>query len=190
MLGERVERALAGVAAIVPVVLDGIPHADAPTVDIVRRACAHADALVAVGSGTINDLCKYAAAQDGKPLRGLRDRAFDERLRVEERGHHHRRPQDVAAGRVAHGRLHGPWRAVSGARADDPRRSRRFAVPVHGAGRLAAFASPAGNALSTAPFALLADDEPALLDEPEALLRGDPDAMRALARTLCFPASA
>ena len=26
-----------------------------------------ADALVAVGSGTINDLCKYAAAQDGKP---------------------------------------------------------------------------------------------------------------------------
>ena len=26
-----------------------------------------ADALVAVGSGTINDLCKYAAAKDGKP---------------------------------------------------------------------------------------------------------------------------
>ena len=25
------------------------------------------DALIAIGSGTINDLCKYASAQDGKP---------------------------------------------------------------------------------------------------------------------------
>ena len=49
------------------VVLDGTPHADASTVERLRQACAGADALVAVGSGTINDLCKYAAAQDGKP---------------------------------------------------------------------------------------------------------------------------
>jgi glycerol-1-phosphate dehydrogenase [NAD(P)+] len=41
-----------------------------------------------------------------------------------------------------------------------------------------------GTAYRRAPFVLLADDEPALLDEPEALLRGDPEAMRALARTL------
>ena len=31
------------------------------------RRSASADALVAVGSGTINDLCKYASAQDRKP---------------------------------------------------------------------------------------------------------------------------
>src|SRR6185295_9183520 len=41
-----------------------------------------------------------------------------------------------------------------------------------------------GTPYRHAPFALLADDEPALLDAPEALLRGDLDAMRALARTL------
>ena len=32
-----------------------------------RAATAEADALVAVGSGTINDLCKYAAFLDRKP---------------------------------------------------------------------------------------------------------------------------
>ena len=31
------------------------------------RATAPADALIAVGSGTINDLCKYASALDRKP---------------------------------------------------------------------------------------------------------------------------
>ena len=36
------------------------------TVEVLRRASADADALVAVGSGTINDVCKYAAAKDGK----------------------------------------------------------------------------------------------------------------------------
>jgi glycerol-1-phosphate dehydrogenase [NAD(P)+] len=67
VLGARVERALAPMAAIEPVTLDAEPHADASTVAALRRASASADALVAVGSGTINDLCKYAAAQDGKP---------------------------------------------------------------------------------------------------------------------------
>src|SRR6202008_4909969 len=32
-----------------------------------RTATAGADALIAVGSGTINDLCKFVAARDGKP---------------------------------------------------------------------------------------------------------------------------
>jgi glycerol-1-phosphate dehydrogenase [NAD(P)+] len=41
-----------------------------------------------------------------------------------------------------------------------------------------------GTRYRRAPFDLLAHDEPVLLDEPEALLRGDNDAMLALARTL------
>jgi glycerol-1-phosphate dehydrogenase [NAD(P)+] len=41
-----------------------------------------------------------------------------------------------------------------------------------------------GTPYRSAPFALLAADEPALLREPEALVAGDLDAMRALARTL------
>lgn len=67
VLGVRLERALASLGTILPVVLAAQPHADAQTVETVRRACGSADALVAVGSGTINDLCKYAAAKDGKP---------------------------------------------------------------------------------------------------------------------------
>ncbi len=67
VLGERVERALAALVTVVPVMLEGRPHADATTVETLRRASASADALVAVGSGTINDLCKFAAASDGKP---------------------------------------------------------------------------------------------------------------------------
>ena len=43
------------------------PHADAETVAQLRAMTSGADALIAVGSGTINDLCKYASALDGKP---------------------------------------------------------------------------------------------------------------------------
>ena len=37
------------------------------TVEELRRKTSRCDALVAVGSGTINDLCKYASFLDGKP---------------------------------------------------------------------------------------------------------------------------
>ena len=43
------------------------PHADARNRGGAAARVRSADALVAVGSGTINDLCKFAAAQDGKP---------------------------------------------------------------------------------------------------------------------------
>jgi glycerol-1-phosphate dehydrogenase [NAD(P)+] len=65
VLGQRVEAALAPIAACTPVILER-PHADAVTVDLVRARTAHAGAVVAVGSGTINDLCKYATFLDRK----------------------------------------------------------------------------------------------------------------------------
>lgn len=43
------------------------PHADRETVERIRAQSKSCDALVAVGSGTINDLCKYASYLDGKP---------------------------------------------------------------------------------------------------------------------------
>jgi len=43
------------------------PRADEATARLVRDRAVRCDALIAVGGGTINDLCKYAAAQDGKP---------------------------------------------------------------------------------------------------------------------------
>lgn len=67
VLGARVTRALQGVAKIVSVNLPAHPHADDRTVEQLRQTTAAADALVAIGSGTINDLCKYASALDGKP---------------------------------------------------------------------------------------------------------------------------
>ncbi len=67
LLGARVEAALAGLGPVDSVVLPAGPHPDEETVARVRAAAAGADALVAVGSGTINDLCKYAGALDAKP---------------------------------------------------------------------------------------------------------------------------
>jgi glycerol-1-phosphate dehydrogenase [NAD(P)+] len=43
------------------------PRADETTAQLVRDRAMRCDALIAVGGGTINDLCKYVAAQDGKP---------------------------------------------------------------------------------------------------------------------------
>jgi glycerol-1-phosphate dehydrogenase [NAD(P)+] len=65
-LGARVARALAGIAAVETVVLEA-PRADLATVEALRARAAAATALVAVGSGTLNDLCKYLAYQSGRP---------------------------------------------------------------------------------------------------------------------------
>ncbi|MDO8358577.1 MAG: sn-glycerol-1-phosphate dehydrogenase [Devosia sp.] len=67
ILGKQVERALDGGHSVISVVLPEGPHPDGDTVARLRIAATSADALIAVGSGTINDLCKYASAQDGKP---------------------------------------------------------------------------------------------------------------------------
>jgi glycerol-1-phosphate dehydrogenase [NAD(P)+] len=184
VLGERVERALAGVAAIVPVVLDGQPHADAHAVEILRRACLHADALVAVGSGTINDLCKYSAAKDGKPYAVFATAPSmngyaSKNAAISIDGHKMSLPSvspvgvfmDLAVLSAA------PTRMIRAGLGDSLCRSTAQAdwlLSHH------LFGTPYRHA----PFALLAEDEPALLDDPEALLQGDLDAMRALARTL------
>ncbi len=67
-LGERVERAASGPFTVQRIVLDGAFDADADT--IVRLAAAmdpRTDAIVAVGSGTINDLAKMVAFERGIP---------------------------------------------------------------------------------------------------------------------------
>ena len=66
-LGNRIQQRIASSFETVPMVLPGRPHADGETVDRLRQLGRVADAFIAVGSGTINDLCKYASALDGKP---------------------------------------------------------------------------------------------------------------------------
>ncbi len=46
--------------------LDGV-EADGETINYIRKKTSICDALIAVGSGTINDLCKYSSHLDNKP---------------------------------------------------------------------------------------------------------------------------
>ncbi len=62
-LGRRVAAALPGAEAVV---LEH-PHADWETAAALADRARHADALVAVGSGTLNDLCKEASRRLGLP---------------------------------------------------------------------------------------------------------------------------
>lgn len=64
-LGRRVEAALAG-RGVISVRLPGRPHPDELTAAKVMAAGAKAGSYIAVGSGTINDLAKFSAAQQGK----------------------------------------------------------------------------------------------------------------------------
>jgi len=66
-LGERVERALRSGFAVESIRLGHRPAPDEDTAGRIETAAAGADALVAVGSGTINDLCKLAAARLDRP---------------------------------------------------------------------------------------------------------------------------
>jgi glycerol-1-phosphate dehydrogenase [NAD(P)+] len=62
VLGRRVAKALPGSDLVV---LDH-PKADEATADKLQDLVGHADALIAVGSGTVNDLCKYVAHRTGR----------------------------------------------------------------------------------------------------------------------------
>jgi len=184
VLGTRIERALARVAAIEPVILDAEPHADASTVATLRRASASADALIAVGSGTINDLCKYAAALESKPyavfatapsMNGYTSKNAAITVDGLKKSLAAAAPVGVFVDLTVLAAA--PKRMIRAGLGDSMCRSTAQAdwLLSH-----LLFDTPYRDA----PFALLAADEPALLDEPHALLRNDPDAMRALARTL------
>lgn len=184
VLGARVERALARVGAIEPVILDAAPHADASTVARLRRASAAADALVAVGSGTINDLCKYAAAQDGKPYAVFATAPSmngytSKNAAITVDGHKKSLAAAAPAGVFVDLTVlaAAPARMIRAGLGDSICRSTAQADWLLSHHLF-------DTTYRAAPFALLADDEPALLDSPEALMRNDPDAMRALARTL------
>ncbi len=65
--GNKIYSALKGRFSCEHITLaDGV-QADDEAVNHIRKKTGKCDAIIAVGSGTINDLCKYAAHQDGKP---------------------------------------------------------------------------------------------------------------------------
>lgn len=64
-MGARVARALGRLGPVTPIVLDR-PHADLAEAAALAERLRGYPGVVAVGSGTVNDLTKYVTAQDGR----------------------------------------------------------------------------------------------------------------------------
>lgn len=183
VLGMRVCKALESAFTVIPFVLD-VPHADAETVARLNAGIPRVDAIIAVGSGTLNDLSKMVAFE-----RGI--------------------PQVVFATAPS---MNGYTSVSASITADGLKRSFRTKTPVAAFFDLRVLAAaPArliraglgdstcrataqadwllshlllGRPYREAPFALLTADEKAMFAQVPSLLTGDLTAMRHLVRTL------
>lgn len=183
-LGARISEALSAAFTVTPVILPERPHADIETVGRVRAASGIADGLIAVGSGTINDLAKYAAFLDRKPYAVFgtapsMNGYTSVNAAIMEDGI--KKSLAAAASRGVFLDIEvlakAPRRMIAAGFGDS------ICRPTAQADWLLAhllFDQP----YRTLPFDLLAEDEAGLLAAPEALLDGDPAAMTRLARTL------
>jgi glycerol-1-phosphate dehydrogenase [NAD(P)+] len=179
ILGARIVHATTGAS----VVLEQ-PHADAETVDAIRTKTRDADALIAVGSGTINDLCKYAAFLDGKPYAVFgtapsMNGYTSPTAAITVHGHKKSLPAAAAAGVFLDLSVlaRAPARLIRSGLGDSLCRSTAQADWL-----LAHLLRD--EPYREAPFALLQEDEGPLFAASAALLRGDIEAMRRLARVL------
>jgi len=184
VMGARIERALSRLGRVTGIVLPADAHPDDATAERVRRAAAGADVLVAVGSGTINDLCKYAAARDGKTCAVFATapsmNGFTSvNAAITVAGHKKSLPAVAPAGVfVELGVLaKAPARMIRAGLGDS------LCRPTAQADWLLSHLL-LGTPYREAPFALLAADEPALVEEAGALVAGDLRAMERLVRTL------
>ena len=184
VLGKRIERALSGSHQVQSIALPEGPHPDDTTVAELREATKMAGALIAVGSGTINDLCKFVSALDGKPYAVFA-------TAPSMNGY-----TSLNAAITEHGHKKSlPAQAPSGAFFD-------LAILASAPARL--IRSGLGDSLCRAtsqadwllahllldkpyrqlPYALLKDDEKPLFDQSAALMAGDIAVMERLIRTL------
>jgi glycerol-1-phosphate dehydrogenase [NAD(P)+] len=184
VLGERVADALESIATVERLVLPSDPHADGDTAARIGTETASSDALIAVGSGTINDLCKYTGAEVGKPyavfatapsMNGYGSVSAS----IMVNGHKKSLPAQAAAGIFIDLSVFAaaPPRMIRSGLGDS------LCRPTAQADWLLAHLLR-DEPYRQAPFELLAEDEDALFGEPQALLQGDLEAMRRLARTL------
>jgi glycerol-1-phosphate dehydrogenase [NAD(P)+] len=184
VLGERIARALSGSFRTISIVLPNGPHPDDETVSRLRETTVLADALIAVGSGTINDLCKFASATDGKPYAVFATAPSMNgytslNAAITENGHKKSLPAQAPAGAF-------------------------FDLAILSAAPARMIRSGLGDSLCRAtaqadwllahllldrpykqlPYALLEDDEAPLFEQADALMTGDTQAMERLVRTL------
>jgi glycerol-1-phosphate dehydrogenase [NAD(P)+] len=67
VMGRRVAKALRSLGSVDEIVIPADLSCDEATIAMVRDETRHADGVVAVGAGVLNDSCKYATFLDGKP---------------------------------------------------------------------------------------------------------------------------
>ena len=184
LMGAAIERALGGGATVKSVVLPDHPHADEETAQRIADATVSADALVAVGSGTINDLCKYASARAGKPyvvfgtapsMNGY----VSTNAAITVHGHKKSLAAQAPLGAFLDLAVlaSAPPRMIRSGLGDSLCRSTSQAdwLLAH-----LLFDQP----YRLMPFVLLADDEGPLFSQSDALMRGDIPTMERLVRTL------
>jgi glycerol-1-phosphate dehydrogenase [NAD(P)+] len=184
ILGERIERAAEVSFQVTSIVLPGMPHPDDQTVALLRKETARADALIAVGSGTLNDLCKYSSALDGKPYAVFATAPSMNgytslNAAITEHGHKKSLPAHAPVGAFFDLSIlsAAPARMIRSGLGDG------LCRPTSQADWLLAhilFDQP----YRTLPYVLLGEDEAALLDSVEGLMAGDREAMERLVRTL------
>lgn len=184
-LGERVERALASKYKIQSVVLGSHPHPDEETLDKLCHAIAPGtDGVIAVGSGSINDLCKMAAHRKGisqavfgtaPSMNGYTSVNAAITVGGLKKSLHAAAPRGVF---LDLGMLSkAPKRLIQSGLGDS------LCRPTAQADWLLAH-HVWDQQYNEKPFELLAADEDALFSRAAALLAGDLEAMRNLARTL------
>lgn len=185
-LGADVAAAASATFDVREILLPRHPKPDADTVALVRDAASASDAIVAVGSGTINDLGKYAAHLSGKPyvvfgtapsMNGY----TSVNAAITERSHKKTLPASAAAGVFLDLDVlaKAPPRLIAAGFGDSACRTTAQAdwLLAH---RLL------DRTYRRAPFALLEEDEPSLFAQAAGLCRGDRTALALLARTLAL----
>jgi len=183
-MGDQVCRALAGGFAATAVSLGASPIADSTTVERIRRETTQCDALIAVGSGTINDLCKYAAYLDGKPYLVFPTAAsmngyLSMNASIAVNGYKHTFP---AAMPIA---VFCDLSVI----ASSPKRLNRSGLGDSLARSTAQFDwllshLVLGTPYNETPFTLLAPTEPALLENARGIAMADPTSLKQLIETL------
>lgn len=185
ILGARVERALAGRFGVQSIVLDAAPRADEATVErLVGLLERRVDLVIAVGSGTLNDLTKLVAFRRGCPqavfatapsMNGYTSLSASITVRGIKTSFRTRTPLGVFFDlRVL---AAAPPRLIRAGLGDSACR------PTAQADWLLSHLL-LDRPYREAPFALLADDEHALFADTRALLAGDLEQMRHLVRIL------
>jgi len=184
VLGGRVEAALRNLGPIIPVHLSAHPHADMAMAEGVAEAASGAKSIVAVGSGTINDLCKYVAAKHdiecavfttAPSMNGYT--SVNSAITVD--GHKKSLPTVAPVGVFMDLKVlsEAPERMIRSGLGDSVCRA-----TVQADWLMAHIVN--GSAYDATPFELLAPEEGALFENAAALLKGDLDVMGGLARTL------